>query len=99
MPKFTGLVALQYKHTLGYFARVESVLTGRTYFDESNTDIMQQNDYIVGNIRLGYERKNYSAYAFVKNIADTHYYVFKIDNVRGMPNDPRLFGVRLAVNF
>ena len=99
VPKFTGLVALQYKHTLGYFARVESVLTGRTYFDESNTDIMQQNDYIVGNIRLGYEQKNYSVYAFVKNIADTHYYVFKIDNVRGMPNDPRLFGVRLAVNF
>ena len=99
VPRFTGLLALQYKNPLGYFARAESVLTGRTYFDESNTDIMQQNDYVVGNVRLGYERKDYSIYVFVKNIADTHYYTFKTDSVRGTPNDPRLFGVRLSVNF
>ncbi|MFM8333340.1 MAG: TonB-dependent receptor [Candidatus Methylumidiphilus sp.] len=99
VPRFTGLFALQYKHPLGYFARAEGVLTGRTYFDESNTQIMRQDDYVVGNIRLGYERKNYSIYAFVKNIADTHYFTFKIDGLRGTPNDPRLFGVRLAVNF
>ena len=59
---------------------------------------MSQNAYAIANARVGYEWKNYSIYAFVKNIADTHYYTFKLD-VRGAPSDPRLFGVRLAVNF
>lgn len=97
VPEFTGLLALQYKHPLGYFARAEGVWTGRTYFDENNTDIMSQNDYVVGNVRIGYERKNYSIYALAKNITDTHYYTFKIDSQRGVPNDPRMVGVRLAV--
>lgn len=99
VPELTGLLALQYKHPRGYFARTEGVWTGKTYFDENNTSLMGQNSYAIANIRLGYEQKNYSIYAFVKNLADTHYYTFKTDNVRGAPNDPRLFGVRLAVNF
>lgn len=99
VPEFTGLLALQYKHPQGYFARVEGLWTGKTYFDESNIAIMSQSDYVLGNVRLGYERKNYSIYAFVKNIADTHYYTFKIDSLRGTPSDPRMLGVRLAVNF
>jgi len=35
----------------------------------------------------------------LKNITNTRYYTFKIDSVRGVPSDPRLFGVRLAVSF
>ena len=98
IPELTGLLALQYKNPLGYFARAEGVWTGRTYFDENNTHNMSQNAYALANVRIGYEQKNYSVYAFVRNIADTHYYTFKVD-VRGVPSDPRLFGVRLAVNF
>ncbi len=99
VPELTGLVALQYKHPQGYFARAEGVWTGRTYFDENNTNIMGQNAYAVANVRLGYERKNYSVYLFAKNITDTRYYTFKIDSLRGVPSDPRMVGVRLAVNF
>ncbi len=99
VPELTGLLALQYKHPQGYFARAEGVWTGRTYFDENNTNIMGQNAYAIANVRVGYERKNYSVYLFAKNITDTRYYTFKIDSVRGVPSDPRLFGVRLAVNF
>ena len=99
VPEFTGLLALQYKHPQSYFARVEGLWTGRTYFDENNTSIMSQSAYALVNARVGYEWKNYSIYTFVKNIADTHYYSFKIDSLRGVPSDPRLFGVRLAVNF
>jgi iron complex outermembrane receptor protein len=99
VPELTGLLALQYKHLQGYFARAEGLWTGRTYFDENNTNIMSQNAYAIANVSLGYERKNYSVYLFAKNITDTRYYSFKIDSVRGVPSDPRLFGVRLAVNF
>jgi outer membrane receptor protein involved in Fe transport len=60
---------------------------------------MSQNAYALANLRLGYEQKNYSIYLFAKNVADTRYYTFKIDSLRGVPSDPRLFGVRLAVSF
>jgi iron complex outermembrane receptor protein len=99
VPELTGLLALQYKHPRGYFARAEGVWTGRTFFDESNAAIMRQDAYALANLRVGYEQKNYSIYLFAKNITDTRYYTFKTDNVRGVPSDPRLFGVRLAVNF
>jgi iron complex outermembrane receptor protein len=99
VPELTGLLALQYKHPQGYFARAEGVWTGKTYFDENNTSLMSQNPYALANLRVGYEQKNYSIYLFAKNVADTRYYTFKIDSLRGAPSDPRLFGVRLAVNF
>ncbi|MCX7069173.1 MAG: TonB-dependent receptor [Methylococcales bacterium] len=60
---------------------------------------MRQDAYALANLRVGYEQKNYSVYLFAKNITDTHYYSYKTDSVRGVPSDPRLFGVRLAVNF
>ncbi|MEI6708263.1 MAG: TonB-dependent receptor plug domain-containing protein [Methylococcales bacterium] len=99
VPELTSLLALQYKHPHGYFARAEGVWTGRTFFDENNTAIMRQDAYALANLRVGYEQKNYSVYLFAKNITDTHYYSYKTDSVRGVPSDPRLFGVRLAVNF
>jgi iron complex outermembrane receptor protein len=99
VPELTGLLALQYKHPRGYFARAEGMWTGRTFFDENNAAIMRQDAYALANLRVGYEQKNYSVYLFTKNITDTRYYTFKTDNVRGVPSDPRLFGVRLAVNF
>jgi iron complex outermembrane receptor protein len=98
VPELSALLALQYKHPDGYFARAEGVWMGRTYFDENNTSTLSQNAYALANARVGYEWKNYSIYGFVKNIANTHYYTFK-DDERGVPSDPRLFGVRLAVNF
>jgi iron complex outermembrane receptor protein len=98
VPELTGLLALQYKHPQGYFARAEGVWTGKTYFDENNTSLMSQNAYALANLRLGYERKNYSIYLFAKNLADTRYYTF-MDSLRGAPSEPRLFGVRLAVSF
>lgn len=72
--------------------------TGKTYFDESNINIMSQNAYSIANIRLGYEQKNYSIYLFSKNITDSRYYSYK-DSLRGVPSDPRMLGIRLAVNF
>jgi len=99
IPDVTGLVALQYKHPQGYFARSEWLLTGRTYFDENNTALMQQNSYDIANMRIGYAQDRYSIYVFADNLADNRYYTFKIDGIRGTPGNPRMVGVRLAVNF
>lgn len=99
VPDFTSTVALQYKHPDGYFARAEWLWTGKTYFDENNTKLMSQNDYSIANVRIGYEKKSYSIYAFVNNLTDTHYYSFKIGDTRGTPSTPRMIGVRLGVSF
>jgi hypothetical protein len=71
------------KYPQGYFVRLEELRTGRIHF----TDLMQQKDYLLTNLRLGYEQKNYSVYLFTKNLTDCYYYSFKIDNVRGVPSD------------
>lgn len=99
VPDYTSTVALQYKHPEGYFARAEWLWTGRTYFDENNTDTTSQSAYSTANARIGYAKNNYSVYAFVNNLTDTHYYSFKVDNTRGTPGDPRMIGVRLGVSF
>jgi len=99
VPDFTSTVALQYKDLEGYFARAEWLWTGRTYFDETNTAIMSQNDYSTANIRTGYAQKNYSIYGFANNITDNHYYTYKIGGTRGTPGDPRMIGVRLEAKF
>ncbi|MDO9105034.1 MAG: TonB-dependent receptor [Methylovulum sp.] len=99
IPDLTSLIALQYKHPQGYFARTEWLVTGRIYFDENNTELMQQNNYDIANLRIGYVQKNYSLYVFANNLADNRYYTTKVSGIRGTPGDPRTVGVRLAVSF
>ncbi|MCF7986046.1 MAG: TonB-dependent receptor [Methylovulum sp.] len=99
IPDMTSQIALQYKHHNGYFARAEWLVTGKTYFNENNTQLMQQNNYDLANLRVGYDKNGYSAYLFANNLADNHYYTYKVSNLRGAPGDPRLFGIRLGVSF
>jgi iron complex outermembrane receptor protein len=96
VPAFTALTALQYKHPHGYFARAEWLWKGKTYFDETNA--LSQNAYSVVNLRVGYEREHYSAYAYVNNLSDNYYYTTQL-GVRGVPSDPRTLGVRLSVSY
>ncbi|KJV06923.1 hypothetical protein VZ94_08160 [Methylocucumis oryzae] len=99
IPETNGLLALQYQHPQGYFARAEWQFTGTTYFDDSNTALMRQNSYDLAHLRIGYEHKPFSAYAFVSNLGDNRYYTSKFLGVSGVPGEPRLIGVKLTVDF
>lgn len=100
VPDFNALVALQYKHPQGYFARAEWRWVGDTYSDSANSEIMHENDYSLANLRIGYKQSHYSIYAFANNITDNRYYTRKLRGVnRGTPSDPRVIGVRLEVSY
>ena len=100
VPDFTALVALQYKHPQGYFARAEWRWVGDTYFDSANSERMHENDYSLANLRIGYQQPHYSIYSFADNITDNRYYSSKTRGIeRGVPSDPRIIGVRLEVKY
>ncbi|MFZ2726583.1 MAG: TonB-dependent receptor plug domain-containing protein [Methylococcaceae bacterium] len=99
VPEFTATTALQYKNSAGYFARVEWLWTGRTFFDETNSALMTQNAYSTANIRIGYSKNNYGIYGFINNISDTHYCSFKLSNTRCAPANPQMLGVKLELSF
>lgn len=100
VPEFNLLTALQYKHPQGYFARAESLWTGKTYFNEENSSRFAEKDYAVFNARVGYENKHFGAYTYIKNIADNQYFTQKFAFLNaGTPSEPRTYGATLHIKF
>jgi iron complex outermembrane receptor protein len=98
VPKFNASTALQYKHPQGYFARAEWLWKGKTYFNETRSAVLSQNDYSLLNLRIGYAKGGYSVYLFANNLTNSYYYTTKL-GARGAPGDPRTLGIRLSVEF
>jgi len=100
IPEFNLLTALQYKHPQGYFVRVESLWTGKTYFNEANSSRFAEKDYAVFNARLGYENKYFAVYGYVKNISDNQYFTQKFAFLNaGTPSEPRTYGTTFNIKF
>ena len=75
-------------------ARVELLMTGRTYFDDSNSDEGSQHAFGVLNARVGFEKGPWSVYLYGANLSDSRYYTLKIPPLSvGFPGDPRTFGL------
>jgi iron complex outermembrane receptor protein len=98
VPDFNAITALQYKDAQGYFARAEWVWKGKTYFDETQTQTVSQNDYSLLNLRIGLKKNGYSGYLYADNITDNYYYT-AIQGVRGVPSNPRMIGAQLGYEF
>lgn len=97
MPDFTGHLSLSYQPEQGFYGRVESNWVGKIFFDDLNSPIGQENDYMLLNVRAGWKQKNYSMQLFVENIADHRYYTTRfIPSRHGVPGSPRTIGVRVA---
>lgn len=77
---------------------------GTFYGDPANT--LEQGDYVLVNLRMGYETERFSVALWTKNLFDTHYYnsmsslvtpsgsaVFAEDG------DPRTFGIEVTWRF
>ena len=98
VPEFNATTALQYKHPQGYFIRTEWLWKGKTYFDETKSAALSQNDYSLFNVRVGYSKQAYSVYLYADNLGDNYYYTSKI-GVRGVLGNPRVVGAQLSVSF
>lgn len=100
VPRYNMMLATQYKHPTGFFARAELVWTGDVYYDDNNTNLLHEGDYAVVNTRAGYVGKWFSLYAYANNLANDEHYTFIVNNIpAGIPGDPRTAGVNLSFKF
>lgn len=100
IPEFTAMCSAQYRHPSGPMARVEWVMTGRTFFDDSNSASGAQSSYGLFNARIGFEGKNWGLFVYGKNLTGKDYYALKIPTLNvGFPGEPRSIGVMATVTF
>lgn len=93
-PDLTYNLAAQYRHSRGFFGRLELQGFGSAFFDSENT--LKQDPYAIVNARLGYEYNNYGFYVFANNLLNTEY-TTNISNLLG--NRVGTFGVPATVGF
>jgi len=100
VPDATAAFSAQYRHSCGFMGRVEWLLTGRTFFDETNIASEAQNAYGVLNAKIGYEEKNWAVYVYGRNLTDSEYYALKLNPFGvGIIGDPRTVGMMVALKF
>jgi hypothetical protein len=106
IPDVTLNLAARYRHKCVFFARTDWLFTGRTFFDESNTDSGGQSSYGIVNARIGYERPDetqklrWGVYVFGRNLGDAEYYTLKIPTLGiGVPSEPRTVGMMVSAEF
>ena len=101
VPKYTCNVAVQYRHPLGIFGRIEMQRFDDFYHDIANTQ--KEDAYELVNTRLGYEWEHFDIYFWAKNLFDEEYVTTMFDmgggDWYGNPSDPRTFGVMLTGRF
>ncbi|MGV3533129.1 MAG: TonB-dependent receptor [Chthoniobacteraceae bacterium] len=100
VPEITAAFGATYRHSSGVMARLEWLLTSRTYFDERNLTDQAQSGYGIVNAKIGYEQKHWGIYAFARNLGDTEYYSIKLYPFGvGAIGDPRTFGAMVTFDF
>lgn len=100
VPEFNLLLAAQYKHRCGFFARVEYQALGQTYFEETNQAFFRQSSYGLLNARVGYEARYFSVFLFGRNLTDTEYFTKIVpDLYGGVPGTPQTVGVMVSVKY
>jgi outer membrane receptor protein involved in Fe transport len=102
-PNYQFQLGAQYRHASGFFARADMRRMDSFYFD--NVHSARSDSYQLYNARIGYEGKDWEAYAWGKNLTDERY------ATRGFYNaflqnqtylrlgDPRQFGLTARVYF
>ncbi|MGR9046968.1 MAG: TonB-dependent receptor [Gammaproteobacteria bacterium] len=99
-PEFNLLLAADYRHPGGFFARTEGVWTGRTYFDQQNSSLFSQKSYAILNAHLGFSYRHFTVTAYGDNLTGTRYYYFKLPPaLAGTPGQPRTYGIQLSLRF
>ncbi|MBA4150708.1 MAG: TonB-dependent receptor [Verrucomicrobia bacterium] len=105
VPEFTANIAVQYRLSCGFYARVEVQGLGDYWLDEANT--AKQSAFGLVNARLGYENKHFEVYLFGRNLLDKEYtnnaldlrWALQPDLLVRQPGDPMTFGIAIAGKF
>jgi len=106
-PKYTFALGGSYRHTNGFFVRLDATARDAFYYDVSHDEKSQA--YELVNARLGYEADSWSAQLWARNLLDAEYAVRGFffgneppdfpDTLYTRLGDPRQFGVTFDKRF
>lgn len=99
-PEGDARLALVYQAPTGYFAGIDYVLIGKTYYDETENSSFAQETYTVLNTRLGYDTTHWRVTLYSENLAQKRYASSIIPGVgHVVPSNPRTFGVECVLKW
>jgi outer membrane receptor protein involved in Fe transport len=106
-PEYQLALAAQYRHPLGWLARVDTQSVDNFYYGAGHDE--RSNPFTLVNLKLGYETQRWAAYAWVRNLFDEDYamrgFFFAneppdfIEKRYVQAGDPRHAGVTLTYSF
>jgi len=100
VPEFNANIAGIFIHPSGFYARLDLVWTGKTYFNAANTASLSEQDYTLLNAFLGYQYKYFSINVYAKNLLESEYFTFKEERLNvGTPGEPLVFGANIKFEF
>lgn len=96
VPRFTLLAAADWAGPRGLGATLETVGTGRVYFDETNVTTAPA--YTVLNARAGVQRQRWGLHLYGRNLTAARYATVITPGFFQVPGFPRRFGVSLTLS-
>ncbi len=100
VPEFNGCLGLRYDFNGGFYVQTALRATGETFYNEANQEQFRQNTWWRWDVEAGYATDSFAVAVYGLNLLDEGYYTFINPQIAaGAPGDPRLFGVRVRVNF
>lgn len=100
VPEFTATGGFRYDLRGGFFVGSSVQMIGDTYYDSANSGDFKQDDYVIWDAQVGYQRDNLRVTVYGRNLLDEEYYSFINDQIyAGSPGDPQLFGVKVELKF
>jgi len=100
VPEFDALLAADFHLQNGFFARLEYVLAGDTWFDDFNRPQFQQDTFGLLNVSAGFRTDTWNATVFATNLTGEEYYSnMNTDVQTGAVGAPREFGFKAGVKF
>ena len=99
VPAFNSNLSATYR-LAGWFATAEWITTGRTYYEESNSDAVAQPRHSLLNARLGYDTTRWRVTVFGETLEDEAYYAVMIPGVgHGVPGAPKTYGLEALLKW
>lgn len=99
-PNYKFTTGLSYHAPFGLYARLDTNLVGKTYFNPQNT--LMQKSYFTADTKIGYVKGNFDIYAYVRNLTDKQYFSNVFDRGYGLLvayDKGRVFGLGVRYSF
>lgn len=103
VPSYTFNIGAMYRHSTGFFGRVDLNGIGEIFNDAENTKNLKADAYELVNLALGYETELFTFTLWSKNLFDQEYYnrlnSWVGGGVIGIDGEPRSVGLTVTYRF